>query len=275
MTPPTVPPNRPPELFDRRLRALGRDRAARSGPELFLLDPMFDEVVDRLGDVARRFERALLVGAPSPRWPARLAELAGAVEVVEPGPLFAAASGGACVEEDRFDFGEQGFDLVVAVGTLDTVNELPVALQLLRRAMRPDSLLIGALAGGDSLAMLRAAMIEADRVTGGAAQRTHPRIDPASLAGLLSGAGFAMPVVDVDRRRVRYGSLFDLVRDLRAMAAGNMLGARAPGRGREWAARAAGAFAAAGEDGRTEERFDVLHFIGWTPGPGESRQLHR
>ena len=235
------------------------------GPELFLLDPVFDETLDRLRDVRRGFERALLIGAASPEWRRRLEEVAGEVEAVEPGPLMAAASGAVLGQEDRHDFGEGRFDLVVAIGTLDTVNELPRALQMIRRAMRPDSPLIGAMAGGDSLAMLRGAMIEADRATGGTAQRTHPRIDPASLAGLLSGAGFAMPVVDVDRRRIRYASLFGLVRDLRAMGAANMMSERAAGRGREWAARAAAAFAAQGEDGRTTERIDILHFIGWSP----------
>lgn len=253
-----------PELFDRALRRARRDRAARTGPDMFLLDAIFDETIDRLADVRRGFERALLIGAPSPSWPVRLAAVAGMVDVIEPGPLFAAAAGGAAGDEDRFDYGEARFDLAVAVGTLDTVNELGPALARLRRALRPDSPLIGAMAGGDSLNRLRAAMIEADRATGGVAQRTHPRIDPASLAALLSAAGFVMPVVDVERQRLRYGSMFDLVRDLRAMGAGNSLTERAPGRGRAWAALAAAAFAGS-TSGRTEERIDVLHFIGWTP----------
>ena len=42
-------------------------------------------------------------------------------------------------EEDRFDFGEQRYHLCVAVGTLDTVNDLPAALRLIRSAMAPDA----------------------------------------------------------------------------------------------------------------------------------------
>ena len=37
-----------PSLFDMELRALRRDRAARMGPELFLLDRAFYDCVDRL-----------------------------------------------------------------------------------------------------------------------------------------------------------------------------------------------------------------------------------
>jgi len=253
-------------LFDPRLRALRRDRAAALGPELVLLDRAFDECLDRLGDIDRGFDRALLIGSPSAAWPGRLARLCRSVEIFDPGPRFAATAGGATGEEDRHDFGEARFDLVIAIGTLDTVNDLPRALHKIRSSLRPDAPLLGAMAGGDSLPMLRAAMIEADRATGAIAMRSHPRIDPASLAALLGAAGFVMPVVDVDRVRLRYSELSALVRDLRAMAASNILADRAPGRGRNWARLAATAFAAAGGDGRVEERIDILHFLGWSPG---------
>ena len=255
----------PPDLFDRRRRALVRDRAARSGPELFLHERAFAECLDRLGDIQRRFSRALLVGVPDPAWCARLGVFADTVDALDPGPRFAAAAGAICNEEDRHDFGTAHYDLVVAVGTLDTVNALGPALAAIRRSLRPDSAFIGALAGGDSLAALRRAMLAADRETGAAAARTHPRIAPATLAALLAGAGFVMPVVDVDRVTVQYPGLAALVRDLRAMGASNMLSQRAAPRGRRWAATAAAAFAAEAVGDRTPERIDLLHFIAWSP----------
>ena len=185
----------------------------------------------------------------------------------DPGPLFASMIEGQAAEEDRHDYGEGRYDLVMAVGTLDTVNELPLALQLLRRAMTADAPFIGAMAGGDSLPALRSAMIEADRASGGVASRTHPRIEPSSLAGLLAAAGFVMPIVDVDRVALRYPSLAALVRDLRAMGATNLLTDRSPGRGKIWARRAATAFAAQSSGGRTNERIDILHFLAWSPPP--------
>lgn len=253
------------DLFDRRLRGLRRDRAARHRPELFLLDRAFSECLDRLRDIDRTFDRALLIGAPSPDWRRQVEAFASAVDVLDPGAIFAAASGGISADEDHHDWGERNYDLVIAVGTLDTVNNLPLALGLIRRAMRPDTPMLGALAGGDSLPALRAAMVEADRATGPVAARTHPRIGPSSLAGLLSAAGFVMPVVDVDRVTLRYSSLGALIGDLRAMGATNILSDRAPGRGKGWAARAAAAFAALADDGRTDERIDILHFLAWSP----------
>ena len=66
-------------------------------------------------------------------------------------------------------------------------------------------------------------MLAADRVTGRASPHVHPRIEAAALAPLLAAAGFVMPVVDVDRVRVRYPSSPRWSRDLRAMGATNML----------------------------------------------------
>ena len=94
------------ELFNRRLRVIHRDRAARIGPELFLLDRAFDDCLDRLADIARPFSNALLLGCPSPDWPAKLSSIAQEVDVADAGELFAKQAGGLRIEEDRHDFGE-------------------------------------------------------------------------------------------------------------------------------------------------------------------------
>jgi hypothetical protein len=254
----------PAELFDRRLRSIRRDRAARIGPDLFLFNRAFDECLDRLGDLARGFDRALLIGCPSADWPSRLATIAGEVDVFDPGSLFVAQAGGNLIEEDRHDFGAAQYDLCVAVGTLDTVNDLPLALRLISRALHPDAPMIGAIAGGNSLPTLRSSLIEAGRQQGKIVARTHPRIEPATLAQLLSAAGFTMPVVDVDRVRLRYRSFDALIRDLRSIAGTSVLAGRPPPMSRTEARRAREAFEAQADDGRTEEVVEILHFLAWT-----------
>lgn len=254
--------------FDDKLRALRRDRAARLGPELFLFERVLADCLERLALVRRRFEHALLIGCPNPDWPARLAAFANAVEVRDPGALLAHAAGGEVLIEDAWEPPLEAYDLVLAIGTLDTVNELPLALRLIRRATRADSLFIGAMSGGDTLPRLRGAMRAADSVTGVAAPHAHPRIEAAAVAPLLSGAGFIMPVVDVDRIRVAYRSMADLVRDLRAMGATNVLTQRSAPLSRETRDAAAGAFIDAGDGERTTETFEIVHFAAWTPPIG-------
>jgi hypothetical protein len=255
----------PADLFDLNLRAMRRDRAFRAGSDLFLCERAFEDCLERIGLVNRRFQSALLIGCPDAGWPRRLNEHAAKVEGIEPGARFAHAAGGEQVVEDRWP-GSPGHDLCVAVGTLDTVNNLPQVLFAIRQSLTSDALFIGAMAGGETLPELRNAMRAADRVTGTAVAHVHPRIEPSALSSLLSAAGFANPVVDVDRVRASYESLDRLVADLRAMGVTNVLRARSriPLLKAECTA-AALAFAAAGENGRTTETFEILHFAGWTP----------
>ena len=109
-------------------------------------------------------------------------------------------------------------------------------------------------------------MRAADEEMGVASPHAHPRIEPAALTHLLTSAGFAMPVVDVDRVQVSYRSLADLVRDLRSMGATNILRARSRRPlSRAAVNSAAGQFLAGAEDGRVKETFEILHFAAWTP----------
>jgi NADH dehydrogenase [ubiquinone] 1 alpha subcomplex assembly factor 5 len=251
-------------LFDMKLRALRRDRAVRSGPELFLHERAFADCLDRIALLRSRFARALLIGCPDPQWPERLGELVDTVDVREPGSRSAAEAGGETIVEDYWEPAAGAYDLVLAVGTLDTVNDLPLALRLIRHAMRNDALLIGAMSGADTLPQLRAAMRAADAVAGAAAPHVHPRIEASALAPLLADAGFANPVVDIDRVPVSYRSFERLVGDLRAMGGTNVLLDRPRFIGKAGRQAAARAFADAGDGSRTVEAFEIIHFAAWT-----------
>jgi hypothetical protein len=155
---------------------------------------------------------------------------------------------------------------------LDSVNDLPGALTLVRRMLRPDGVFIGALLGGETLSTLRSLLLtaEGDRP----AARTHPRVDVRSAGDLLVRAGFAMPVADIETLTVRYASLFTLLADLRGMGATSLL-PRAP-LARRTLAAAADAFAASADaDGRLAERFDIIFLTGWAPAPGQPKPARR
>jgi NADH dehydrogenase [ubiquinone] 1 alpha subcomplex assembly factor 5 len=253
-------------LFDMELRALRRDRAARTGPELFLFERAFDDCLDRISLMQRRFQSALLIGCPDPRWPDRLHEFADQINVRDPGSLFAEAAGGKPLVEDAWEPARAAFDLVLAVGTLDTVNDLPRAILTILWSMRPQSLFLGAFSGGDAVPRLRNAMRAADAIAGIASPHVHPRIEASALSPLLQQAGFTNPVVDVDRVPVAYSSLAKLIADLRRMGATNVLAQRSrqPLSKRSYAA-AAEDFSAFADNGRTTETFEILHFACWSP----------
>src|SRR5262249_44457371 len=107
-------------------------------------------------------------------------------------------------DEEALPFRDSSLDLVLSALTLQFVNDLPGTFAQIRRALRPDGLFLAALIGGDSLAELRQsfALAEAE-VEGGVSPRVAPFVDLRDLGALLQRAGFALPVVDVDRLVVR------------------------------------------------------------------------
>lgn len=260
-----------PEIFDRAARRLRRDRAATDYSAYdFIRRAMIEGIEDRLTSVSRQFTDILDLGAhlggfqPPPG--SRVAR-------VDAGYDFARISGGVQGDEDRLPFADGAFDLIVSAGVLDTVNDIPGALALARRALRPDGLFLAAFLGAGSLATLRAVLRDAE--VEAPVARLHPQIDVRAGGDLLMRAGFALPVADAERLTVRYGDLFGLLRDLRGMAASNVLASRQALR-RDTLARAAASFAArADPDGRTREYFDIVYLTGWAPAPSQPQPARR
>ena len=262
--------------FDRHLRRLRRDRAAASGGSAdYLHRRAADELIERLDLVKRDFRHALDLGCGDSRLGRRLRERGLDVVSADAGRAFAAAARGVQCDEDSLPFADGAFDLVVSVGVLDSVNDLPGALTLIRRALRPDGLFLAAFAGAGSLPRLRQAMRAADEAQAADAvsPRIHPQIDVRAAGDLLGRAGFALPVADCETVTVRFGGLAQLVADLRAMGATNLLAARSKRPlGRFALAAAATEFAeCADADGRIAERFEIIHLSGWAPSDDQPK----
>jgi SAM-dependent methyltransferase len=265
--------------FDRNLRRHRRDRAAASGGGAdYLRRRAADELIERLDLVRRSFRNALDLGCGDSYLTGRLRERGLDVVPVDAGQVFAAAASGVQSDEDRLPFADKAFDLIVSIGTLDSVNDLPGALTLIRRALRPDGLFLAAFAGAGSLPRLRAAIRAAEEAEGVApSPHIHPQIDVRAAGDLLGRAGFALPVVDSEGVTVRFGHLGQLVADLRGMGATNLLVARSKRPfGRLGLAAAIAQFAdSADPDGKTGERFEIIHLSGWAPSQDQPRPARR
>lgn len=263
------------EIFDRRLRRLRRNRMARDfAAHDFLYRHMAEELLERLDDVKRTFSSVLLIGCPDGFLRDRLSRNGMSVLCTDPGFTQSRIQQGVQADEDALPFADASFDLVIACGTLDSVNDLPGALILIRRILRPDGLFLGALFGAGTLPVLRSALLAGDGDR--PAQHIHPQIDVRAAGDLLARAGFAMPVADGDTLTVRYASLFSLMADLRGMGASNVLASRPPHLTREQLGRAASTFAAAADpDGKTAERFGIIYLSGWAPDPSQPKAARR
>lgn len=251
-------PGSVPEIFDRAARRLRRDRAQPAyAVHAFLHDWMLEGIYDRLASVTRPFETVLDLGCAD----SRFALPGAAITRLDPGAAFAVSARGIQADEDRLPFPPASFDLIVSVGVLDTVNDLPGALTLIRRALKPEGMFLGAFLGAGSVPQLRAAFRAAEP----GAARVHPQIDVRAAGDLMLRAGFTLPVADKEGIVARYGDLVALVRDLRGMAASNVLVGRRPLTRTTFAAAADAFGALADPDGRVSERFEAIFVTGWAP----------
>jgi SAM-dependent methyltransferase len=274
----------PSRLFDRALIEMRRRRARRIGPATFLLDRVAEDFADRLAAVLRRFERAVDLGTPSPAVRAALAGNSAIGSMIAVAPAFDATDSTAdpsplrvVADPEALPFAAESIDLVVSAFALQTVDDLPGALIQIRRALKPDGLLLAALLGGDTLVELRESFAVAEsEVTGGVSPRVAPFADLRDMGALLQRAGFALPVTDVDRVVVRYSSPLALMADLRRMGATNPLveRRRVPLR-RSVLARVLEVYAErfSDPDGKVRASFDIVWLSGWAPHESQQQPL--
>ncbi|MGY3449480.1 methyltransferase domain-containing protein [Bradyrhizobium sp. USDA 4353] len=255
-----------PTLFDRSLLALRLRRAARA-PETFLLERVAEDLADRLAAVNRSFQSAADIWTPGDGLRSHLAgQVAELAHVAPPDTA-----------TETLPLQPQSLDLALSALAFQFVNDLPGVLAQIRRALRPDGLLLAAMIGGDTLTELRQSFAAAEaECEGGVSPRVAPFADLRDIGGLLQRAGFALPVTDVDRVVVRYASAFGLMQDLRRMGAANSLveRRRTPLR-RATLLRMAEIYAErfADPDGRLRATFDIIWISGWAPHDSQQKPL--
>jgi SAM-dependent methyltransferase len=253
-------------LFDFAAAVRAQERARRLAGDTFLFDAAAEGLADRLGAVTRRFGSGLWIAPPGGE--------AAVPPLLQPFAMRWTIAGFDALE--RFEAGSEPYDLAVSLYSLQAVNDLPGALAQLRRVLQPDGLFLAALLGGGTLRELREAFTHGESLTsGGVSPRVSPFADVRELGALLSRAGFALPVADVERLTVRYGDFLALVRDLRAHGFGNVLAERSrrPLRRDTLAATLAHYAEAHGQDGRLAATFETIFLTGWTPHESQQQPL--
>jgi SAM-dependent methyltransferase len=258
-------PNAAPVLFDRALLVARQRRASRLGAATFLLDRVVEDMVDRLAAVKREFVHAADIWTPGEGLTAHASFGSFSRIAPEDSP------------QEVPPLAPESLELAVSALALQFVNDLPGVLAQIRRALKPDGLLLAALIGGDTLIELRQSFAAAEaECEGGVSPRVAPFTDLRDVGSLLQRVGLALPVVDVDRVVVRYDDAFALMQDLRRMGATNILveRRRTPTR-RTTMLRMAQIYAErfADPDGRIRATFDVIWLSGWAPHESQQQPL--
>ena len=131
------------------------------------------------------------------------------------------------------------------------------------RVLKTEGLLLFSCFGPDTLLQLRAACAQALPRA-----RPVPFVDMHDFGDMMVAAGFATPVMDVERITLTYAGARELLREVRALG-GNPRDDRAPGLpGTRAARRLVEALEAQrGADGRIALTFEIAYGHAWKPAP--------
>ena len=196
-----------PTLFDFRTALAARMRANRIAGDRFLDRAAIEGLTDRLAAVTRHFEQGLWIGETLP-------------PMME--PRARQWSVADFDEREILGAGEAQFDLIISLYSLQSTNDLPGALIQIRRALKPDGLFLATLFGAATLSELRQSFAFAESESmGGVSPHIAPFADVRDMGALLQRGGFALPVADVERMRVRCSAPAPLVRGLRDQSQNN------------------------------------------------------
>jgi malonyl-CoA O-methyltransferase len=171
-----------------------------------------------------------------------------------------------CADAQALPFADGSLDLIFSNLMLQWCNPDAVFAEF-RRVLAPRGLLCFATLGPDSLRELRSAWRAVD-------SRTHVNqfIDMHDIGDALVRAGFAAPVLDVERYTLNYLDVGRVAADLKATGAHNATMGRPRGlTGRQGFAALQAAYETFRQDGRLPATYEVVFGHAWTPDTPAAR----
>ncbi|KAK9823525.1 hypothetical protein WJX72_003397 [[Myrmecia] bisecta] len=287
------------EIFDRDLKRIHRDRAAR---QMRKDDPLQVQVaeclLDRLEDCKRSFHTAVILGGAGECVARRLAAgRAGIKEVIhidssaamlERAAARAEAHKAAGIDwpethyvqadEEYLPLQEHSADVIISCLGLHWVNDLPGAMTQCRRALKPDGLFLAAMFGGETLQELRIACTLAEQEhEGGVSPRVSPLAQVRDAGNLLTRAGFNIPSVDADDVTVHYRGAQELVEHLRTIGESNAVQQRRLTYRRRTAEAMYATYQSmfGSQDGSVPATYEVIYMTGWSPHESQQQPARR
>ncbi|HEY2678524.1 MAG TPA: malonyl-ACP O-methyltransferase BioC [Steroidobacteraceae bacterium] len=166
----------------------------------------------------------------------------------------------ACADAEMLPLQDGSVDLILSNLMLHWCNPDAVFAEF-RRVLRAQGLLCFSAFGPDTLRELRDAWAACDSRV-----HVHQFIDMHDLGDALVRAGFAAPVLDVERFTLSYANVRKVAADLKATGAHNAAQGRTPGlTGPRKFARMQAAYERFRQDGRLPATYEVVFAHAWTP----------
>jgi malonyl-CoA O-methyltransferase len=180
-----------------------------------------------------------------------------------------------CADAERLPLPDASVDLILSNFMLQWSDPDAVFAEF-RRVLAPRGFLSFTTLGPDTLRELRSAWMAAGRGDADSQARVIQFIDMHDIGDALVRAGFAAPVLDVERYTLEYTDVRSLAADLKAIGARNAAAGRSKGltTPRKFAAMQA-AYEAYRAGGRLPATYEVVFGQAWAPaaaprGPADS-----
>ena len=180
-------------------------------------------------------------------------------------------------DEEFLPFAPNSLDAVISCLSCHWANDLPGALKQITETLKPDSLFLVSILGGQTLFELREVLSAAElELKGGISPRVSPFATLQDFAHLMQRGGLALPVADTDTVVVSYDNIFELMRDLRGMGETNILieRSRIPAT-KAFFLRANQIYQERFVDrkGKLKATFEIFTGTAWTPHPSQQKPL--
>lgn len=166
-----------------------------------------------------------------------------------------------CADIERLPLADASFELVWSNLAIQWCNDLDAAFTNMHRVLRTDGLLMFSSLGPDTLKELRAASsVDGEHV------HVSRFIDMHDIGDALVRAGFAAPVLDVERITLTYDNVMAVMRDLKSIGAQNAAEGRNRGlQGRGFLKQLTENYERFRRDGKLPATFEVVYGHAWKP----------
>ena len=164
-----------------------------------------------------------------------------------------------CADVEAMPLASQSVEMVWSNLALQWCNDLPQTFRELHRVLRPEGLLMFSTFGPDTLRELRIAFDSVDGYN-----HVNRFADMHDIGDMLVAAGFADPVMEMEKLTLTYDDVKAVMQDLRGIGAHNATAGRAPGMmGKVRWARIAQNYETLRRDGKLPATFEVIYGHAW------------
>lgn len=168
-----------------------------------------------------------------------------------------------CADVEALPLAANSAQMVWSNLALQWCNDLPATFAELRRVLQTEGLLMFSTFGPDTLQELRAAFHEVDGYN-----HVNRFADMHDIGDMLGAAGFADPVMEMEKLTLTYADVKAVMQDLKSIGAHNATTGRAQGMmGKAAWERVTANYEKLRRDGKLPATFEIIYGHAWKPEP--------